>query len=70
MVKIIDELNCYECGKNRGLFLFKCPEGLYVIYCKKCIIQNPKLSHLRRIIASITTFPKKYMEVSVDSSHD
>lgn len=52
-MKIVDKVKCYECAKERTLWLFKTPEGLYVAYCKKCILTEPKLHHLRREIATM-----------------
>ena len=55
-MKIIDQQRCYECGSKYRLFLFNCPDGLSVCYCKKCIINTPKLHYLRRKCASLIKF--------------
>lgn len=55
-MKIIDKVSCYECSSEYELLLFRCLDGLNVCYCKKCVINKPKLSHLRRKVASIINF--------------
>lgn len=70
MVKIIDKVSCYECNSEYGLLLFGCPDGLNVCYCKKCVINNPKLHHLRRKVASIIDFNINFNKGGRHSSHD
>ena len=38
---------CYECESDYALSAYQCPDGLYVVYCKKCIKYKEHLKHLR-----------------------
>lgn len=48
-VMINGEIRCYECGKEQHQMRgYQCPDGLYVAYCRTCIVTSDKLKHLRK----------------------
>jgi len=47
-ILINEDILCYECGKRQHQMRgYRCPDGMYVAYCRKCVYGLEKLKHLR-----------------------